>query len=163
MAPYVSITIEDEKAAISTFNVYVPSGTTPQDVLDFAADLSALVVPLITGVITRVAVCLEVASPSMVMAPGADVEEGGQFQFNVTGGNVARITVPTFDETLTVATGIGLDTNDPSVAAFIDALENGLTVASTNTVSPVDYRDGDLAAPVKTYQTFGGKRARSGT
>jgi len=162
VAPFVSITIQDEKNAKSTLEIYVPTGTSAEDILDFGTSIAGLIVPLITGQITRVAACIGVTPPASALVPGADVEEGGQFRFNVVGGNRSNITIPTFNESLTIAGSTALDTNNADVAAFIDAMTNGVTVASTNTVSPVDYRDGDLTVPVSTWQVFGGRRARGG-
>lgn len=93
-------------------------------------------------------------------APEADVEHTGKFQFLTEGGTRVLINVPALSETTVGATDSDdLDYTDPDVAAFLDAMLDGIVVTGA-TIQPCDIGELDINSTIFSRESFrnSGKR-----
>ena len=77
---------------------------------------------------------------------GADVEVNGRFIWNVTGGFITRVSLPTFDKDTYTVVGGSIDDTNSDVADYIDQVVNdGYT----------DDRWADITSLNRAYEAFG--------
>lgn len=152
MAFSVLYSIVDAKNEVSTCEVNVPAAITFANVGIFAAQMALLINPIITGAITRIGVAFTVTLPGGLRTTpvaGSDVEEGAKFQFRTAGNFFTGLRLPTFDETLIQSNSRAIDLEDADVAAFIDAMTDGIDLTGaggTGTPQPCDKREADIVA-----------------
>lgn len=129
--------------------------------------LALLIEPLITGQIVGAGFTLEVPLNGVIVGAAAnvfaDVQEKAVFAFRTANGFLKRISIPTFAETLFTGGGSGhdVDLTDPDVAAFVDAMEDGIDLAPAGgigLVPVVDTRDEDLVSLESAVQLFVNRR-----
>jgi hypothetical protein len=160
MAFTILYTITDGKGDRSTTEVNVPSSITFTNVITFAGQMASLIDDLIGGAITRIGVALLVDLPAGLKAsPSAlsDVEEGARFQFRTDGGFFTSLRIPTFLEGLINAGSKDVDLTDTAVAAFVNAMEDGIDVdagAPTVLVAPSDKREEDVTVLESAKEQF---------
>lgn len=129
--------------------------------------LALLVEPLIMGQIVAAGFTIEVPLNGVIVGAAAnvlaDVQEKAVFAFRTANGFLKRISIPTFAETLFTGGGSGhdVDITDPDVAAFVDAMEDGIDLAAAGgvgLVGVVDTRDEDLVSLESAVQLFVNRR-----
>lgn len=159
----VIFSFRDAKGKSSTTEVNIPTGLTLANMTIFAQEMAKLIDPLITGVITRIGLAINIALPAGLAAnplSTSDVEEGGKFQFSTAGGYYTGLRIPTWMESLVSAGSDDINTLDADVAAFVAAMMSGIDlttatpVAGTGTVTPTDGRGDDITALVNAKEQF---------
>lgn len=152
---------------ISTVSMELDPTTTIANVAPAVRAFAQLIDPLIAGRITAAGFTFEVDLTGLgltqITSVLADVQEKATFAFRTAGGFIKRISLPTFNETLFVGVGAQheVDLTDSDVAAFIDAMEDGIDVSGTGgtgVVGVVDSRDEDLTELIYANQTFVNRR-----
>lgn len=155
---FYTITDGDDQ---STIEIPVPDGTPLAAVTALVPAAAALINPLINGGLLKAGFTVTVDVPTFgpVAALIADVQEKAEFVFRTAGGFVKRLNLPTFIETLFTGGGSGkeVDTTDPDVAAFIDFMTDGITVAAS-LVQPTDVRGDDIETLSAARQNWGKRR-----
>ncbi len=151
----VFVTIQDKAGLKSTMIVHIPIATTPQDALDFADLLINEIDPIINGGIVSAGVTLaaDIAGHEAIGST-SNVQERGEFVWNTENGFLHSVGVPTWIETLVVAGSRQLDVAQVDVEDFVEAMEDGLAVPSTNLIVPVDSRGEDLTTRKSALERF---------
>ena len=159
-------TVEDYKGKQATCVVHLPADLTIIDYVEFAEEMGDLIDALITGSIVNVGIAFTVdfagfgwdSTPSAV----ADVEEKGYFQFRTDGAFFTGIKLPTWSDFAVLAGSDLIDQADSDVAAFVTAMEDGITLPiATTLVTPTDSREDEVDGLVFAREVFraSGKRA----
>lgn len=151
----------------SVVSVEINSDTALANLVNTVEAFALLVEPLITGQIVAAGFNIEVPLDGVIVGAAAnvfaDVQEKAVFAFRTASGFLKRISIPTFAETLFTLGGAGhtVDTTDPDVAAFIDAMEDGIDLAASGgigLVEVVDSRDDDITNLESASQLFVNRR-----
>jgi hypothetical protein len=151
----------------SVVSVEINPETALSNLVNTVEAFALLVEPLITGQIVAAGFTIEVPLDGVIVGAAAnvfaDVQEKAVFAFRTAGGFLKRISIPTFAETLFTFGGAGheVDTTDPDVAAFIDAMEDGIDLAASGglgLVAVVDSRDDDIVSIESASQLFVNRR-----
>lgn len=156
----INYTIVDEKNKTSSTEANLPDATTLADAKLWAAEMAKLLNPLITGAITKISISLDVALPAGIRAAaasGSDVEEGGRFQFGVTGGFYTAMRLPTFLESKVNAGSKDVNIADAAVAAYITAMTTGIDLTAaggSGVVQPCDKRGADTVSLKSAVEQF---------
>ena len=156
----VTYNFKDEKGKTSSTEMNLPDATSVADVRLFAQQFAVLLNDLTTGALTKVTVSLDVTPSSgvrTVAAAGSDVEEGGRFQFNVTGGFYTHMRVPTFDESKVNAGSSSINLTDADVAAYTTAMATGLDLTAaggSGVIQPCDKRGTDVTGLSSASEQF---------
>lgn len=157
MAIGIVITVEDAKKQKSNTTIWIPSGTTYDDAMEFAAALAQLWANMSDGQVVKVGVTFAVdvsGLASNTMGANADVEEGARFVWDVDGGYKASNRIATFLESKLIAGTNRVDLTDPDVAQWVGYMESGFTATSTNVVNPCDYRSDDIEDLASALESF---------
>lgn len=160
----LSYSIRDAKGDATSFSISFPSTTDVVVLRDnFAPTTAELLDPLIDGVIedANASINVNLDGVDIKDAPivGADVEEGATFSWRSTAGAPTTFRLPTFDETFGLETGLGVDTSNPDVDAFIQRIVNGDTQGLT-TVRFADSHGNNISAFQKAVDNFRKSRKR---
>ena len=154
-------TIEDEKRQVSTVEIPLPDSVGLANIPYAVQAVGDLLEPLIQGRIRAAGARVEVDTSgfgwSAVAGVAADVQEGARFVFRTVNGFLKSLRLPTFNESLIVATTDNVDTTDTDVAAFTAAMTSGVDltgVGGTGTAAPADYRGEDITAFVSAKENF---------
>lgn len=154
----IIFTIEDEKGAFSTTEIRLPTATAWADVLLMSAALVPLIDALIAGAIRRVGIVFDytvVGGIKLSPLAGSDVEEGARFQFRTENNFFTHLRLPTFLESLIVAGTREVDLTDADVAAFVDAMVDGIDLPdAAPIVEPSDSRGEDIVALTSAQEQF---------
>lgn len=145
--------------------VELPIDETGITLANMAAILEAvwdLMNPLVNGQLVTAGFSLETDISGFTnVAAGAlaDVQEKAEFVFRTASGFVKRLNIPTFVETLFGSAGASKEVNlaDTGVAAFVTALEDGITVTA-QAVTFVDSRGDELDALESAVENWGKRR-----
>lgn len=126
-----------------------------------------LVEPLIMGQIVGAGFTIEVPVNGVIVGAAADVfadvQEKAVFAFRTINGHLKRISIPTFNEVFFSGGGAGstVDITEPDVAAFVDAMIDGIDLAASGglgLVQVVDTRDEDVVLLESATQLFVNRR-----
>ena len=139
--------IQDGKGETSTTEINLPGNLVLLSAQEAAGALGVLIQAMIGGVITRVSLQYAVTYDNGGISPAqfSDVEEGARFQFRTQGGFYTALRIPTFDESRITSGGKNVDMTNADVAAFVDAMVDGVNV-SLGLVQPCDKRGDNIAA-----------------
>ena len=154
--------VQDGNGDTSRIEIDLPTGTAIANVLSAVGAFGALLNPLLTGGLLSAGFTVEV-DISGTWGPIAqllsDVQEKAEFVVRTANGFLKRLNLPTIDESLFASGGSSteLDLADDDVAAFVAALEDGVTVNAT-VVAPVDSRGDDLVTVIKGRENWGKRR-----
>lgn len=170
----LTYTVQDEKTKKSSFTVNFPNtsdvplvgsydayvvANTPAD--GFASNTAVLLKPLLAGAIVGASLGIRVSLTGATLkgAPASytDVEEGALFSWRSAVGAPTRFRIPTFLETFGFNTGTAVDTQDPTVDAFVQRIIQGDTQGAT-TVRWADSRGNNVASLISAVEKF--KRSR---
>ncbi len=144
----LQFTLVDAKNETSTTEVNIPEQLLFDTVEATGQAFAALIDQLTTGAVTRITALHTIDLPGGLtpLPDGAsDVEEGARFQFKTANGFYTALRLPTFDEGRIVTGTKEVDQVDADVAAFIQAMVDGVSVAAGPTVQPCDKRGEDIA------------------
>lgn len=154
-------TLQDGDGDKSTIEIPIPDATPLAAATALVPAAAALINPLVNGGLVSAGFTVTVDVPAFgpVAALISDVQEKAEFVFRTAGNFVKRLNLPTFVETFFTGGGSGkeVDTTDPDVAAFVDFITDGVTVAAT-LVQPTDYRGDDIATLEAARQNWGKRR-----
>lgn len=162
MAVAIYFTVQDSDADKSTFEFWFPSATAMAVITAGVPAIAALVNPLLNGGLVNAGFKVEVdlsGTWGPIAALISDVQEKAEFSMRTLNGFLTRLNLPTFDENFfTVGTG-QVDTADPDVAAFIDFLEDGITVGG-GLLAPSSPRGAteDVVTVEKAIENWGKRR-----
>jgi hypothetical protein len=159
MAVSLFFTITDAKGDPSTVDFPFPDAT-PVAVLAAAVPaVAALLQPLITGGLKTAGFKVEVDVPLFgpVATLASDVQEKAEFAVRTVNGFLKRLNLPTFDEAFFVPNTKEVDRTDPDIQAFVDFLEDGITVSAT-LIQPTDDRGEDLVTVERARENWGRRR-----
>lgn len=159
MTVSVFLVIQDGKNDPTTREFEFPDAT-PVGVLAAAVPVIAgLVNPLVTGGLRaagfKVQVDVPLWGPTAILT--SDIQEMAEFGVRTVNGFLKKFSLPTFDEAFFVAGTKEVDRSDPDMVAFIDFIEEGITVSST-LIQPTDSRGEDLDELVTAREAWGKAR-----
>ena len=159
MAINVYYRIADAKNDTSTVMIPLPSTVAITDLNDYVTDLAAIIQPLVNGTLLEAGFAVGVSVVPWPIAAGiSDVQEKARYVFRTAGGWLKSLSIPTVLESIFSPGSREVDTSDPDVAAFVTAMVDGITVASTNNIEASDRREDDLTNLVQATEAWG--RAR---
>jgi hypothetical protein len=155
--------VEDRSGTKGSTSIKVSGSPTVVQLNGFGVGYANVLNNIIAGAI-RAAYALFKGDTTLLTgntpAPEADVEHTGKFQFLTSGGTRVLINVPALSETTVGATDSDdLDYVDADVAAFLDAMIDGITVTGA-TIQPCDIGELDINSTVFSREAFrnSGKR-----
>lgn len=153
----ININFIDSKGKSSNTKVRIPTGLTIAAITTFATDCAQAFADFSSCRITSVKACvgIDISGLGLQTAASAqaDTSEKGFFNMRTAGNTYAKMFLPTFAESLVVANSDQIDTTDPDVAAFVTALESGLTTTG-GVMAPVDLRDNDIVEVTEERELF---------
>lgn len=149
-------TIQDGKGEASSTEINFPGTLLAATAAQAAVNFGELIEEMIDGSITRVSLVLGVETDSFNPSPAtdSDVEEGGRFQFRTAGGFYTALRIPTLKESLISTGSQAVDTSTPEVAAFVEAMTDGIELAPGTFVLPCDKRGDDVTALSSAREQF---------
>jgi hypothetical protein len=162
MAVAIYFTVQDSDGDKSTFEFWFPE-TTPFGALAAGVPaIAALVNPLVNGGLVTAGFKVEIdisVSWGPIAALISDVQEKAEFSMRTVNGFLTRLNLPTFDENFFVVGTGDVDVADPDVAAFIDFLEDGITVGG-ELLEPSSPRGSteDVATVERAVENWGKRR-----
>lgn len=157
----IVFTIKDDKGLKSTFTLNIPGATAGVDALEFAGDMAQLVASIVTGKLMTVGVHFSIDISGLsdnALGALSDVEEGARFSWGTVGDFIAVNRLATFDEAMIDPNSRQVDQTDTDVAAFIDAVTQGLTMTSTELIRCVDSRDAIINGIEGALESFQSSR-----
>lgn len=152
----------DDKGKTSFTKIRIPTGFTIAQYGEFGVAMGQFIANISTCRITGSSLSFNVDLSGLGLKALAtvvsDTAQKGYFSFlSAATGFFKRIRIPTFDEGLVNQGSDGIDTVDPAVAAFTNAMVNGI-VTTGGTVQPVTERGQDLVALNDAREVFRRKR-----
>lgn len=160
MALAVSVRFDfvDDKGKTSFTKVFVPTGFSIAQYVEFAQGMGQLLANASICRLTRASVVfglnLSTATIKIAALTVSDVAQKAFFQFRTAvSGFFARMKIPALKETLVNPGSDSIDQSNASVAAFITAMENGIVVTGA-TISPVDDRGNDIVDTTIAREVF---------
>lgn len=148
----------DSKNKTASTKINVPTGLTIAGIISFGQAAAQILANFSSCRLTGLRACIgiDISGLGLLTAPatGSDRSEKGLFNMRTAGNTYGKIMLPTFAESLVVANTDQIDETDTDVAAFITALEDGLTMTSTAVIAPVDLRDNDFIEVTETRELF---------
>ncbi|HEX2898414.1 MAG TPA: hypothetical protein VHS96_01725, partial [Bacteroidia bacterium] len=146
----------------------IPDGVSFTNAQDFLISMAESIRLLTTGGLYKAGVSFEIdlsaSNPGLgfagwgpVATLASDVQERAEFVFQTANGFLKRLNLPTIDESIFVPNSSVVDTSDPDVAAFVTAMEDGITVNAT-LIQPVDLRGEDITTLVSATENWGKAR-----
>lgn len=164
MALAVSIRYDfvDSKGKTSFTKIRVPLGFSIAQYSEFVLGMGQFISNISTCRITGASMTFNIDLSGLGLKAAAtvvaDTAQKGYFSFiSAATGFYKRLRIPTFDESLVETGSDGIDTVDPAVAAFTNAMTNGIVVTG-GTVSPVTERGQDLVSLNEAREVFRRKR-----
>ncbi len=155
-APQIIYTVNDDGDGDGTTTVNLPTGFTLAQFSEFGAAMATLIDAILGGRVESAEICYGVdlsGLTSNVALSSSDVEEIGSFSFLTTGGFPVKVNVPCIDELTVAPNSDDLDQADPAIAAYIAAMENGISTTG-GTMSPTDVAEDDINTTVYARERF---------
>jgi hypothetical protein len=155
--------IEDADGDTGSTSVRVGGEPTIAGLNGFGAGWATALNNVIGGVIRSAVAYLLTDISGLVgnlIGANSDVEHIGKFEFLTAGGNRVKVNIPCLDEvTLGATTSDDLNQAAPSVAAFLAAMENGISVSGA-LIQPCDVGESSIVDTVFAREAFrnSGKR-----
>lgn len=156
-------TVEDEKGKQSDTTVNVPTTFSLTAYTEFAQACANVIDDLIGGIL--VACILQVLADisgltGNVRVQASDVEEKGHFKFRTVAGRSVDVKIPGFDESLMTAGTDDIDTTTVAVNAFVNMMEDGLSVTG-GTIIPCDVDEDDILGLEFARESYVPRNSRS--
>jgi hypothetical protein len=160
MALNAYFVISDAKGDKSTVTIPFAAIADWTEIPELIGDLGALIEPLINGGIVAMGINLEIDTGALNAIPNAiaDVQEKARFVFAGENGFLKSLHIPTFLETLFTPNSADVDLTDTDVAAFVTAMEDGVTLSTLAVHEPSDSRGDDLVSLVTATEAWGKSR-----
>lgn len=162
MAVFLFYTIQDADGDKSTIDIPFPNSFNMANAAAVVTAFAGVINPLLNGGLVSAGVRAEFDlsgtwGPAALLI--ADIQEQAQFLFRVTGGFPKLLNLPTFIETFFNSGGSQktVDMTATEVVDFVNAMEDGLTVA-TVLYQPSDYRGTDILSTESAVQHWGRNR-----
>lgn len=161
MAVFLFYTVQDGKGQKSTTRIPFDDAT---DLLEnataVATAFAGVINPLLNGGLASAGVTAEIDlsagwGPTALLV--SDVQEKAEFAWRTVGGFIKRMNLPTFIEDFFNVGASTVDLSDPDVVAFVNAMEDGLTVGGT-LYQPTDDREEDLVSLEYATENWGKRR-----
>jgi hypothetical protein len=155
--------IQDRKGLSSNVKIRVPQEFTLDQYLEAAADFGQLLASVVRGEVVSstigIGVDISGLTSNILAAEDVDVEEGAIFSFRTgvdPGGFPMILRVATFDEAFIVDGTREVDLTDIDVAAFVDAIVNGIIVTADagDTLPIIDSREFEIGQLDKALESF---------
>jgi hypothetical protein len=163
--PYtITYTVRDAKNELSTPQFYLDGAADIANIGPSAAAALTNISTMIDGAIIKANLVIPIDVSGIGLAnalPGADVEEGGRFQFETTNGFTTSQRLPTFKESLIQAGSKQIDLADANVSTFVSGMTgswDGSAFGGTAPVKTVDSRNEPIAGLVSAKEKFGQDR-----
>lgn len=160
MAVSFYYTIVDSDGDPSTVEIFFNDSTAFAVLNAGITAVAGLINPMVTGGLRTAGIRFEVdlsGSWGPVAQLIADVQEKAEFSMRTVGGFLSRLNLPTFDESFFVPGTAQVDLSDDDVAAFVDFLEDGITVGG-GLLAPTDYREDGIILVEKATENWGKRR-----
>lgn len=161
MAASIYFVVTDSDGDASTLEFFFPAATPLAVLAAGVPTIAALINPMLNGGLRRAGFRVEVDISGVwgpVAALISDVQEKAEFAMRTANGFLSRLNLPTFDEDFFVPGTANVDQSDAAVVAFIDFLEDGITVGG-GALAPSDYREDDLVDVERAVENWGKRRA----
>jgi|SRR5215207_391721 len=149
----------DAKNQVSRVEIDVPTATATANVITLIPLVAELIQPLVAGGLQSAGFTVEVdvsAGFGPIASLAADVQEKAEFVFNVAGGFIKRLNIPTILESVFNPGTAEVDIADPDVAAFVDFMTDGITSGAL--IAPVDSRNADITTLKVARENWGKRR-----
>lgn len=161
-APQVIYTVIDDDGDRSTTTINIPTGFSLAQIGEFGAAMATLVDAILHGRVESAGVSFSVDISALInniTGSTSDVEEIGAFKFTTADGYPVSVNLAGLDEGFVAVGTDDLDQALPAVAAFITAMENGISVVG-GTISPCDVGESDIITTNSARERFraSGKR-----
>ena len=162
LAVAVRFDFVDAKGKTSFTRVRIPTGFTISQYSEFVTGMGQFVSNIsscrISGASLTFNIDLSGLSLKGLPSSVADVAQKGYFSFlSAATGFYKRLRLPTFNETKVAANSDDIDTVDADVAAFTNAMANGI-VTTGGTIQPQTERGYDLTSLSDAREVFRRKR-----
>ena len=155
--------IEDASGDKASTSVKVDAATTVTLMTGFVQGFATALNNIIGGKILSAAAFLGVdisALTGNLIDGDSDVEHVAKFEFLSSGGFRVKVNIPAMDETTLFATSSdSLNQAQTDVAAFIAAMEDGISVTGA-LIQPCDIGESDLTNVVFARESFRNSGAR---
>lgn len=149
----------DAKGKVSRVEIEIPTATALSNVVTLIPLVAELIQPLVAGGLQSAGFTVEVdvsAGFGPVAGLAADVQEKAEFVFNVAGGFIKRLNIPTILESIFHPGTADVDLGDADVAAFVDFMTDGITAGAL--IAPVDTRNADVTTLKVARENWGKRR-----
>lgn len=158
LAVGIEIGFTDDKGKASSTVVRVPTGFSLAQYAEFGTAICQLLANIsdcvITGASVNFGVDLSGLGLKVSAQPLADVAEKAQLIWNTAASGFKKIfRIPTFREALVNAGSDTINTADVDLAAYVSAIENGISVTG-GTVAPSDARGNDIVSLGEAREQF---------
>jgi hypothetical protein len=153
MAVLVSTSVQTSDGR-KTIEVFLPAATTLAQAQGFLTGFAPLVDVIMGGVIVEASVSFPLTLPGGLKSSqdaGATVHRGGLFGYDNASLYKWSQYIPSLTPTLFV--GDLVNVGDTDVAAYITAMESGITVSGTP-VQPTNQYDDDLTTQITAVESF---------
>lgn len=160
----VYFNIQDATGEVSTVTIPIPASTALTNIPGTVLAFAQLLAPLSDGGLVSAGVQVQVDVSGAWGATAlliSDVQEKAEFAFRAVNGFLKRLNIPAFPEALFVPGTSQVDVTEASVAAFITAMEDGVTVNAT-VIQPTDIHNNDLVNNEYAVENWGRRRRRGG-
>lgn len=155
-------TVRDAQGDTSTTQVHMPTAFNLAQYTEFAASMATLIDAMLHGRVETAELCLSAdlsGLTSNTILTTSDVEEVAAFVGRTTEGRPVEVNIPALNDGVVVAGTNQLDLADPSVAAFITMLEDGIAVTG-GTATPCDVGEDDIDTVISATKEVRGSGKR---
>jgi hypothetical protein len=126
------------------------------DPVQFAQQLAVYLDAITTGAIVSISLTANITLPAVQTVPAAlsDVQELGVFKFRTENGFIKTVSVPTFDESLTIPGSNDIDLTELEIGDFVEAMIQPVALPGNWSVFPIDTRGEDIVSLESAYEDF---------
>lgn len=163
VAASVIYTVIDESGDTATHEVQVPNGFSIAQYTEFASDMATLIDAILSGKLLSADFCVAAdisALTGNTVGAASDVEEVGAFLFRTDENRPVLVNGPGINETMVLVGSDEIDQTDTDIAAFLTAMEDGLSTAG-GTIAPTDVGEDDIISTEYARERFRATGRRS--
>lgn len=155
----LSYTLRDAKNQKSIVEIPIPGTTLVTDVLGALDAIGQLIDDITSGGLVDAVARLigTVTDWGSSADPASDVQEKALFTFNNPGPIAKFLNIPTINESVFETGSVDVDLDDAGVAAFVDAMVDGVTV-NAHVVAPCTIHEDDLTGVLRAEENWGKRR-----
>lgn len=159
----VTMTIRDASGDTAKASFFVQNNFTLSQYNEMSADLANAVDAVIGGVIDGMSLRIPVdvsALTGNTIGATSDVGDVGQFQFRSDENRPVRMNVPGILETVVAAGSDDINQADTAVAAFLAAIEDGVTTLA-GVIQPCNIGEDDISSTEFARERFRNRGVRN--